>query len=194
MSKLSVVTLDLWQTLILDDGVIGQKRESLRISRISSIFEDYDEDFTIDQIRRAYLKGLAVCVKIRKSERDVSFKEQVRIFARALDPTLYTRLDSATISCIEDAYDEPFWEFPTLIHEDAVSVLTLLKKKGFKLGLVSNTGPTSGGLIQRFLTSRGLDVFFDVMRSIAVIAITCDPSAMSFFPAFPPLAFSNSGV
>ena len=62
MSKLSVVTLDLWQTLILDDGVIGQKRESLRISRISSIFEDYDEDFTIDQIRRAYLKGLAVCV------------------------------------------------------------------------------------------------------------------------------------
>jgi len=164
MFKLSVVTLDLWQTLILDGAVVGRKRESLRISRILKILEGHGEDFTLDQIRRSYHDALAVCGKIRKKERDVSFKEQVCIFTRSLDANLYRRLNSSTISCIESAYDEPFWDFPTLIDKNAESVLMSLKNRGFKLGLVSNTGPTSGGLIRRFLESKGLASFFDVMR------------------------------
>lgn len=163
MFKLSVVTLDLWQTLILEDGVTGQKRESLRICQISKILGEFGQNFTIDQIQRSYLEGLAVCEKLRKKERDVSFKKQVSIFVRSLDRTLYERLDKSTISSIERAYDDCFWEFPTLIHKDAERVLFDLKKRGFKLGLVSNTGPTSGGLIRRFLETKRLACFFDAM-------------------------------
>ena len=163
MFKLAVVTLDLWQTLILEDGVTGQKRESLRICQISKILGGGGQSFTIDQIQRSYQDGLAVCEKIRKKERDVSFKEQVSIFIRSLDRTLYDRLDKSTIESIERAYDESFWKFPTLIHKDAERVLFDLKNRGFKLGLVSNTGPTSGGLIRRFLETKRLACFFDAM-------------------------------
>jgi FMN phosphatase YigB (HAD superfamily) len=50
-----------------------------------------------------------------------------------------------------------------LVHKDAERVLMYLKNRGLKLGLISNTGPTSGSLIRRFLETKHLSCFFDTM-------------------------------
>jgi len=64
------------------------------------------------------------------------------------------------ITCV---YDQSFCAYPTPLHPDALSILSRVKREGFKIGLISNTGMTPGRTVRSYMDKVGILQFFNVL-------------------------------
>ena len=161
--KLAAVTFDLWQTLLLEDRELGRARATLRILGAQRALAQVGLDFTEEHIHEAYRSCYHSCYDIRTQGKDVEFMEQVRIFIDGLEEGLVSSLPSATVKEIATAYADSFFVLPPPPHPDAVSVLNAIKKDGYRLGLISNTGMTPGVTFRTYMDQVGILGFFDVL-------------------------------
>ena len=161
MPDIRVVTLDLWQTLIIDRPELGRERMRHRIQGALEALEGAGELFTEEQVTDAYRACYRTCHAIREKERDVSFAEQVRIFVRAIDEGLPERIGQEAFVRIESSYADSFYESPALLADGVPDMLAKLKERGYLLGVISNTGMTPGWVFRAYLESLGIIHYFD---------------------------------
>ena len=161
MPDIRVVTLDLWQTLIIDRPESGRERMKHRIQGALEALEDAGELFTEERVTDAYRACYRTCHAIRDKERDVSFDEQVRIFVRGIDEGLLERIDQETFARIESSYADSFYESPAQLADGVPEMLVKLKERGYRLGLISNTGMTPGWVFRAYMESLGIIGYFD---------------------------------
>ena len=161
MPDIRAVTLDLWQTLIIDKPEQGRERRRFRIQGTVEALHDVGEGVTEEQVSEAYRACYRTCQAIRKEGRDVSFNEQVRIFVRAIDSGLSDRLDQDTFARILDRYADSFFHAPPKPADGISEMLATLKERGYLLGLISNTGMTPGRLFRTYLEDLGVIHLFD---------------------------------
>ena len=161
MGKITAVTFDLWQTLLLDTREQGRARAQVRIdgaiAALGRVGLAYDED----HVREAYRACYRTCHAIREHEKDVSFRQQVEIFIGHIEDGLLGRLSEATVQEVVTAYADSFFVYPPWPHEDADRVLRQVKGRGYAVGLISNTGMTPGATFRTFLKQQGLLQYFD---------------------------------
>ncbi len=163
MAGIDTVTFDLWQTLIVDSPEVAKKRGG---QRVHGVFEALSQDgchTTLQQVRDAYKKCWEVCDKIRSAERDVTFDEQVTIFLQSISPGLDRTITPETRSLVTRKYSDPFLEVPPTIEEGAALVLSTVREKGYKVGLICNTGATPGYMQRVFLEKQGLLKYFHTL-------------------------------
>ncbi len=161
MPEIRAVTLDLWQTLIIDQRERGRERTRLRVQGAIDALDAVGERFTEEQVREAHRACYRACRAVREEERDVSFTEQVRIFVRAIDQGLLERIDHQTFTLILDRYADSFFQSPAALADGVPEMLATLKERGYLLGLISNTGMTPGRLFRAYLEEMGIIQFFD---------------------------------
>ena len=161
MPPIQVVTLDLWQTLILDRQEWGQVRSRLRIEGAIEALRDAGEPATEAQVREAYRACYRACQAVRQQGRDVSFKEQVQIFVQGIADGLLERISRDTFARILNRYADSFFESPPAMAEGVPDMLSALKDKGYRLGIISNTGQTPGRLIRAYLEDLDIIHYFD---------------------------------
>ena len=163
MTRISAVTFDLWQTLILDTRENGIARSNLRLSGTREILQSAKLDYDLTEIQQAYEKCSDYCREIRNSHKDIYFDQQVEVFIRFIDPTLLKKLSRQAIDQIRETYCDAFFSYPPFPHPDAVEVLFSIKNMGLKLGMISNTSMTPGYAFRQFLNEHRLLEYFDIL-------------------------------
>jgi len=163
LNKITAVTFDLWQTLLLDNRERGQARTLVRLKGAQEALGRFGEDYGLEQLREASRACYRHCQRIRDDQRDISFREQVETFINNISPGLVDRLDQGTFADILQIYADCFQVHPPEPHADALSVLRDLNEMGMRLGMISNTGTTPGTMFRVFLEQHGLLGYFDTL-------------------------------
>ena len=163
MAKITAVTFDLWQTLILDNRELGLKRAQVRLDGARDLLAGQGATFDPDHIREAYRGCYRACREVRNTNQDVSFRTQVEIFINLIEEGMARRLPEPTIAEIERIYAESFFDYPPRFHEATRDTLESVHSMGLRIGLISNTGMTPGYTFREFLRMHGLLDFFDTL-------------------------------
>ena len=163
LPKITAVTFDLWQTLLLDNRELGRARAQIRLEGAQTALARFGESYDIEHIREAYRACYQECRRIREQSLDVSFREQVEIFIDNINDGLVGRLDEQTVQEIVRSYADSFFVHPPVPHADAQAVLQDVKAMGLSIGLISNTGMTPGEAFRKYLDQQGLLEYFDVL-------------------------------
>ena len=179
MRTVDTITFDLWQTLIIDDREQGRARTQRRLDGSLEALADAGLEFSIDQLREAYRSCFRACRAIHKEERDVSFDEQVRMFIDLIDEGLSGRLPLETVERITYWYAEAFFDYPPRVDPASRGVLEEMSRRGYRLGMISNTGMTPGSVFRRFLAQHDLLDFFHALTFSDEVRL-CKPSPEMF--------------
>lgn len=163
MAQITVVTFDLWQTLLLDNRELGRARAQVRLEGAQQALRKFGEEYDLEHIREGYRACYRYCQTVREQNLDVSFREQVEVFINKISPGLVDRLPEEITQEIIRTYADSFFVHPPVPHRDAANVLSGIKKIGLRIGLISNTGMTPGVTFRRYLDEHGMLRYFDVL-------------------------------
>jgi putative hydrolase of the HAD superfamily len=136
--------------------------DRLRIHRMRSIMEalrDVGYDFTWEQIGDAYEYTEAGLAAVWKSERDVCNDMHLAMFLEGLG----LEATDGLIEVVREPYAHALLHFRPKLVDGAGDLLTGLKRQGYRIGLISNTGRTPGRTMRKVLEGYGLTECFDAM-------------------------------
>ena len=179
MRTVDTITFDLWQTLIIDDREQGRARTQRRLEGALEALAEAGLEFSLDHLREAYRSCFRACRAIHKEELDVSFDEQVRMFIDLIDDGLASRLPIETVERITYWYAEAFFDYPPRVDPASRGVLEEMSRRGYRLGMISNTGMTPGSVFRRFLAQHDLLDFFHAL-TFSDEVLLCKPSSEMF--------------
>ena len=157
------IAFDLWETLITDTPELSRRQERLRLTRMEDILREHGFGDVADRIEHAYRALWHRCNDLYWSrDVDVPCRRQIEHFLEGLE------LDAASFSesmleALEDAYAGAALEVLPALVDGADTLLAQLKARGYRLGLISNTGRTPGSVLRDILHALGLASSLDVM-------------------------------
>jgi putative hydrolase of the HAD superfamily len=163
MTMIKAVAFDLWETLITDTPELSREQERLRLTRMEAILTARGHEALAAQIERAYRALWIRCHDLYWSEdRDVPCRTQIEHFLEELGLDAAT-FDGDAISELEHAYAHAAVEIPPALVDGADETLRELKTRGYRIGLISNTGRTPGYALRDILAALDLAPSIDVM-------------------------------
>ena len=152
---ITAIAFDLWETLITDTPALSKAQERLRLERMAAIL-----GATPEAIVPAYRDVWHRCQELYWSrDQDIPCRRQIEHFLEGLG----AEADAATIDALEHAYANAAVEMLPAIVEDAGDVVAELKARGYRIGLISNTGRTPGYALRAILDRLDLAASFDAM-------------------------------
>ncbi len=163
MPKITAVTFDLWQTLLLDNRELGLARANARLDGVRRILSRCGHEFAPQRISDAYEQCYRQCAAIREGLLDVSFAEQIALFVENISPGLAARLPADALADITRVYADSFLDYPPPAHADAAAALQSVRDMGLRIGMISNTGMTPGTTFRTYLANNGLLHYFDTL-------------------------------
>ena len=157
---LKAIAFDLWETLITDTPDLSRKQERLRLDRMEAILRARGHEDVAERIEHAYRALWHRCQDLYWSaDIDVPCRRQIEHFLEELQLSF----DDATVDELEYAYAHAAVEILPAVVSGAPELLAELKSRGFRVGLISNTGRTPGYALRRVLDALGLAAHIDVM-------------------------------
>ncbi len=170
---IEAITFDLWQTLIRDTPAIVQRRDELRVRGMQEVLSDQGYEFLLQELDRAYEMGWEELVKVQAQERDMTTREQLATILRLLmaDAGVILKREEAMVR-LEQAYVDPVLEVSPHLIEGVGEVLTWLEMRGYKLGLISNTGRTPGYAVRKIMHELGIKDHFDALTFSNELGVT----------------------
>jgi len=157
----TTVTFDLWETLIADSPDLDQKRSQARVRQIGQILQKVGFDFQKEQIERAHSLVWDECSRFWQQSRDVSFHRQVEIFLDLISPGLAASLSRDRFHEITQIYARAVLLHPPVATAGAGQVLAWFQARGYRLGLICNTGRSPGRVLRKLLARFGFLRYFD---------------------------------
>lgn len=155
------VTIDLWQTIVLDRPQLGVVRSALRIDGILRVLEKQGMFIDREDVERAYLRNSDDHWKMQHDSLDQSFDNQIKAFLNQIRPELACELDGVALRLITERYARPFLAYPPVLTPGTREVLGILKRCGYRMALISNTGMTPGHMFRDYLVEQGIAHYFE---------------------------------
>ncbi len=155
---IDTVTFDLWNTLVVHEYYDNR----LRIHRMQSIMEALrgaGYNFTREEIESAYEFTETELTAVWKCERDLSNDAHLALFLEGLGLGDAEHLKEV----IREPYAHALLHFRPKLVDGAKDLLLALKGRGYRIGLISNTGRTPGRTMRTVLEDYGLRKCFDAM-------------------------------
>lgn len=156
MKPIDTVTFDVWNTLLVHE-FYDDRVKMARVGLMESALERAGFLFSRDDLLKAYEYSETCLCGLWKDERDASLDGHVALFLDGLG----LEADEYHKNIIRQPYADALLDFKPLIVDGAADVLESLKKKGFRIGLISNTGRTPGETIRLVLGGYGILKYFD---------------------------------
>jgi putative hydrolase of the HAD superfamily len=152
---IKAVAFDLWETLITDTPQLSRAQERLRLQNMATLLGTSE-----DRIEAAYKNVWHHCQDLYWSrDEDIPCRRQVEHFLELAG----IDADDATVDALEHAYAMAAVEMLPAVVEDADAVVAALKDRGYRIGLISNTGRTPGYALRLILERLGLAPSIDAM-------------------------------
>jgi len=156
------VTFDLWNTLLSNTPQDNQKYGIKRADKISRILQQNRREVKSDHLLDAYHKGFEKCKETWRRNLDLSTEEQLKIMFDLLNDEKLKNIPQELMPHLVEAFVSPILEDPPNLIDGAEEILTRVKEKGYKVGLICNTGTTPGKTIRVLLERLGMMKYFDV--------------------------------
>jgi putative hydrolase of the HAD superfamily len=157
-APIDTITFDVWNTLLVHEFYDDRVKHA-RIGRIGKALSEAGLCISNDDLLKAYEYTEARLASLWRQERDVGPEGHVAMFLDGLGLDANDR----NKDIIREPYTRALLDFEPSLVEGAGEVLACLKEKGYKIGLISNTGRTPGETIKLVLQGRGIYGFFDSM-------------------------------
>ena len=183
MASIEAVTLDLWQTLVVDTREWGRLRTQIRIDDTVAALQEVGEQVTEEQVREAFRAGYREGRSIREQGLELTFREQVETFVTGISEGIMDRISGETFTHILNRYSDAFYDSPPMLPEGIPEMLLSLRTAGYKVGLISNTGMTPGQLFRAYFKEHGIADFFDYMTFSDEVGMS-KPASPIFFHTF----------
>jgi len=161
MKRISAVTFDLWDTLIQEYPGNSDKVSSIRVDRIWRVLNDRGMIHSRSEVEKAYSKTFDFLQLTWSKSRDVPVKDHILFMLTSIDSKLAGRLAKEDIARIEKVYSEGILEHPPRLLPGAKDALTEVRDKGYRMGLISNTGRTPGSMLRVVMDKLGILEHFD---------------------------------
>jgi putative hydrolase of the HAD superfamily len=155
---IKAVAFDLWETLITNTPDISQAQQQLRLERMESLLAEQGFSGAAGQIEAAHRRTWDRCQELYWSlDKDVPCRTQIIHFLEALELEPF---EEPLMHALEQAYAMVAVEILPSMVAGAGEVVSELRRRGYGLGLISNTGRTPGYALRSILQRLGfLDLF-----------------------------------
>lgn len=163
MRHIQAVTFDCWHTLIYDTPDDDMMRGARRLQRVRQVLRRLHvpvSENVLEEAHEAVWKRLG---EVWATNVDVTIREQVSLFLQCCGPAARAQFRENEWAELESAYVDAFDDVPPRVVDDAVDVLDRVRRSGYRLGLLCNTGRTPGAALRRFLGAQGMLSFFDTL-------------------------------
>lgn len=160
MPPLRAVTLDLWQTLMADAPDVEQERREWRLQAVGDVLARAGFPQAPEPLRAAYQASWVECEALWTRGDDLDVPLQVRALLRALDPSLPARLSPASLHALAEAYGRAVIEVPPALFSGVPQLLRTLERRGYRLGLICNTGRSPGSALRVVMDELGILRYF----------------------------------
>lgn len=162
-TTISAVTFDVWETLIHDPAGAEARRVSLRAARMASLLEEAGLRVPPEDIVEAYHRALPDLEATWADARDFDTPEQVlRVLARLPNGPLHS-LSPDLLEGLARAYAEAAFDYPPELWPDTRPTLAEVARRGFRIGLVCNTGRTPGWVLRRLFEQWAILGYFEAL-------------------------------
>ncbi|HTY90511.1 MAG TPA: HAD family hydrolase [Methanocella sp.] len=156
MKPIDTVTFDVWNTLLVHEFYDDRVRLA-RIGRVETALRDAGFRFTMEEVSNAYEHSEACLSGLWRDERDASLDGHVALLLDGLG----LEADEPNKNILRKPYADALLDFKPLMVDGAPEALESLKNKGFRIGIISNTGRTPGETIRRVLDGYGILKYFN---------------------------------
>jgi putative hydrolase of the HAD superfamily len=156
MKRISAVTFDLWDTLIQEHPGNSDKVSAIRIDRIWRLLDDRGIIHSRSEVEKAYSKTFDFLQLTWSKSRDVPVKDHILFMLTSIDSKLAGRLAKEDIARIEKIYSEGILEHPPRLLPGAKDALAQVRDRGYRMGLISNTGRTPGSMLRVVMGKLGI--------------------------------------
>jgi putative hydrolase of the HAD superfamily len=162
MRKVTAVTFDLWDTLIKEVPGGSDRVASLRIHRIADLLDSIGRPHDIDEVAEAYRKTGTFLELTWDKSRDMPVRDHVLFMLSCIECRLPGKMTNEDISAVEQIYADSILEHPPELLPGAKDALRAVGEKGYRLGLISNTGKTPGTTLRVLMERMGVLEHFQV--------------------------------
>jgi len=160
---ITAVAFDLWETLLTDTPELSRRQERLRLDRMERVVAERGFAAEAERIEQTYRKLWHRCHELYWSrDEDIACRVQIEHFLEALDLDVET-FDEPSLAALEEVYANAAVDVLPSLVPGAVEVVATLRERGFRIGLISNTGRTPGYALREILYRLGLASSIDAM-------------------------------
>ncbi len=147
MEGITTITFDLWDTLYIDDDDQDLRRKEYRFKIMQKIFTQQGYIISNDTLQQAIIYANKVAKETWHTlQKTFGAKERFDIILDCLKINLDNSIKHEAVVRIENAG----YDFPPIKITGIENILRRLSKK-YKLGLISDTGQTSGRVLREIL-------------------------------------------
>jgi len=159
---IKAVTLDLWQTLLLDRDGASERRNLIRCQNLAKALGQIGIEASPHILSSVLREASSWLASVWASDREVTHHDQIR-FVIEKASGVATEMSEERFELLSSAYVSPIYEHPPYLDPAAVRLLQWLREGGKGVGLISNVGMTPGFVLRRVLQIQGIARYFDVL-------------------------------
>ncbi len=159
---IDTVTFDLWNTLISNIPQDYSKYRQRRVENLTRVLRQNGREVEFGRLAEAYRRGFEKCTETWEKNLDLSTEEQLEVMFEFLDNEKLQRIPQNLMPYLVEAYVSPILEDPPTLIDGAKEILVHAKSRGYKVGLICNTGTTPGRTIRVLLERLGMIDSLDV--------------------------------
>lgn len=163
MSRPKALTFDLWDTLIQEVPRKNPTLGKVRVREMRSELKSLGHDYPLETFDRAYKLSGDYCDEIWARSKDVPVDDHLLFMLNCIDPGLPSRLKKDEYAAVKKAYSETLFKHPPVLMEGVSETLESLSSKGYRIGMISNTGRTPGEILRVVLEGLKIGQYFDCM-------------------------------
>jgi putative hydrolase of the HAD superfamily len=154
--KIKVITIDFWNTLF--DSSNGIKRNSVRQHTFAGEIAKLDVKVSSEQFQEAIQASWEFFNNIWMNEQRTPGTVETITY---LWGYLKLPFSEESINIVSKSFAESILDYPPKLMDGAKETLASLKNKGYKIGLISDTGFTPGKILKQVMNNAGVLEYFD---------------------------------
>ena len=163
-ARCTCVTFDLWETLLIDEPCKDRLRREMRCKGIRRILSQFGLELPLEDLLRGHDQSADFLQTSWRVNKDPSTLDQIRYIVKVASKQTTDLLENHTVTQeLEEAYISPLFSVPPILNDDVVSTLEGMHDRGYKIGLVSNVGRSSGRALRQLLCQLGILNHFDTI-------------------------------
>ena len=139
----------------------SDKVADLRIDRMWRYLTEKGMVHTRREVAEAYRKSGEFLEMTWSKRRDMPVRDQVLFILTSIDSRLTGRLSRGDLLTLVGLYADGILDHPPVLFPDAKEVLKAIRSKGYRMGLISNTGRTPGTVLRVLMQNMGILNLFD---------------------------------
>lgn len=162
MKRPAAVTFDLWRTLIFEYGKKenSEQRRELRAEYAADYLNGIGKSVQKSVIYDTFNALTDDITAGHDNGFDKHFGEWIHLGLSRIDPELPDRIGLTGLVEVGNAIDKAFIDSPPTLIEGSVEILEAIRRRGLGVGLVTNTGLTSGTTFRYWFERIGLSGIF----------------------------------